>query len=102
MAPALFERGFEHLPVSGKKLVDKGWTTMVINARTIDDNAQNGRGDMSVGIRLGKLHAVGVDIYDHAMAVQLLENLECLTDGQPWYNVSGSHLSYLSRAGSTA
>lgn len=68
----LYERGFQPIPVAGKRPVVEGWQSVNIDDAQVKSWAANGVGNKAVGIRTGQgeiaIYPFDCDIYDKEVA----------------------------------
>jgi hypothetical protein len=71
-APALLAQGFDPVPVTGKAVYVKGWTTMDITEELVSEQANNGHASNNVGIRCSDtVVGIDVDVRDEGVAEKL-------------------------------
>lgn len=79
-ALALFNAGFEPIPLNGKKPVVKDWTNVRIDREQVEKWAANGTGNCNVGIRCTEyVHAIDIDIDDEHVAFRVREKLRLIS-----------------------
>ena len=72
LGPKLLAQGFEPIPVAGKAPVIKHWQETVLHRDQVAYWAQNGQGDLNVGLRTAGLAPIDVDIYDAEVSARVV------------------------------
>ena len=72
LGPKLLTQGFEPIPVAGKAPAIKRWQDVTLHRDQVAYWAQNGQGDLNVGLRTAGLAPVDVDIYDAEVSARVV------------------------------
>jgi len=72
LGPKLLAQGFEPIPVAGKAPAIKRWQDVTLHRDQVAYWAQNGQGDLNVGLRTAGLAPIDVDIYDVEVSARVV------------------------------
>ena len=72
LGPKLLAQGFEPIPVAGKAPSIKRWQDVTLHRDQVAYWAQNGQGDLSVGLRTAGLAPIDVDIYNAEVSARVV------------------------------
>lgn len=72
LGPKLLAQGFEPIPVAGKAPAIKRWQDVTLHRDQVAYWAQNGQGDLNVGLRTAELAPIDVDIYDAEVSARVV------------------------------
>lgn len=72
LGPKLLAQGFEPIPVAGKAPAVKRWQDVTLHRDQVAYWAQNGQGDLNVGLRTAGLAPIDIDIYDAEVSARVV------------------------------
>ena len=72
LGPKLLAQGFEPIPVAGKAPAVKRWQEAALHRDQVAYWAQNGQGDLNVGLRTAGLAPIDIDIYDAEVSARVV------------------------------
>lgn len=72
LGPKLLAQGFEPIPVAGKAPAIKRWQDVTLHRDQVAYWAQNGQGDLNVGLRTAGLAPIDIDIYDAEVSARVV------------------------------